>query len=278
MIGWCAILIPIYPPHYEYAYRFIDRIANTFPLFFVFSSEEDIQSFQMKDSVNILLLPPTSPQGTINKKKIFGLHYLKTSSYEYIIVMDAETDFIHDSFSENRFKQTIECLFEQKIFFGMNIEHHNEMKTMGFVMKSSISIFPSEVWTTLLEETNNLTVYTWWSDLPVYKRDTLENFLSYIPFENLQWEHFDHLLYTYYLVAYHGFHIKDVSFFLQSDKPIDSLPCASETELLSLQNEGLSFLYINFALYNSNLNFFKKLGTVFISHLDRKHLENTTKS
>ena len=274
MIDWCALLIPIYPPHYEYAYAFIEKTVSIFPLFFVFSSEDDVQSFKRKSDVHSIILPATSPNGIINKKKLYGLHTLQESFYEYIIVLDAETDFIQDSFSETHFRKTIETLFEQKLFFGKNIEGFKEKKTMRLIMNSCMSIFPQDVWTSLLEETNNMTTYTWWSEIPVYKRNHLPEFLSYIHFETLQWEHFDHILYTYYLIAYHNYKIKDVSSYVMSTAPLDFLVTDSEKELVSLYKEGIQFSYINYVLYRKHTPFFKRLGTSFLCHLDRSYLES----
>lgn len=273
MIDWCAILIPIYPPHYEYAYRFIEKTSDFFHLYFIFSSEEDYHLFEKKQHIHPIFLPPTSSTGIINKKKFYGLSCLKTSSYRYILVLDAETDFVRDSFSESILLQKIQDIFEQKQVYGKTIEYFREQKTMTHAMNSCISLFPEDVLTRLLEETDTFTIYSWWSDLPVYRREDLDDFLKYIPFEDLEYTHFDHLVYSYYLIAYKEFHICNLSSNIQGTSPLDYFIAKSEEELLALYEKGWGFSYINYALYNSFPTFFQRIGTSFLCHLDRGYLE-----
>lgn len=274
MIDWCAILIPIYPPHYEYAYKFIEKTSDIFHLYFIFSSEEDYSLFQRKDEIHFFLMPPTSPEGIINKKKLFGLSSLQNSSYTYILVIDAETDFLRSSFSEKNLADKIKTIFQAKQIYGKTIEHFREQKTMSHVIHSCISLFPPEVWTPLLEETESFTIYSWWSDLPVYRREDIEDFLKYIPFEQLQFTHFDHILYSYYLIAYKGFHMCNLSSYIKGNIPLDYFIGTSEEQLISLYEKGLGFSYINYALYKTFPHFFQKIGAIFLYHLDRTYIEN----
>ena len=95
-----CILVPTFPPHFQYAYRLIksyflydfDKQAD---LYFVFTNQLERESFI--DWENVLVLPKSlhsfEKRGIINIKKYYGLLRLK-KRYSYILTMDDETYFI----------------------------------------------------------------------------------------------------------------------------------------------------------------------------------------
>jgi hypothetical protein len=277
MIDWLAICIPVYPPHYKFAYTFIKNTNNLFHLYYVFSSQEDYELFEQKDKIHPLIFPEVitkNPESIINIKKIFGLHCLQNSSHKYILVMDAETDFLYKSFNEESLYFSIESFFDKKQIYGKNISNSTIYKTIQKVMKSSAEALPVEYWLRILEETKEFSVYTWWSDLPVYKREHIPHFLSVLEVPKITWYHFDHMLYSYYLIAYEGFGIYDLTPLVKDSKVFieDFIP-KSESEIEQIHSAGVSYLYVCCSLYEKFPSVFDRIGSQFLFHLNRKQPE-----
>lgn len=273
----CAILIPIYPPHYEYAYTFIEAAAPFFQLYFVFSSQSDFEFFEKKDKVHAIITNFPKNDHIANRKKLFGLSTLINSEYDYIIVIDAETKFLHETFSEERFQDVLRTYFQKKQIFGTTIDMsiQNANATRG-ILASCASVFPPETHNLLLQETGGFMVYTWWSGLPIYKREHLGDFLQYIDLNRIEWPHFDYILYSFYLIAYHKFHIINLVSFLPRKMLIENFVADSEEQLSTIVTQGLSLTYINFAQYEVYPKLCDMVGTSFLFHLDRLNLRKQT--
>ena len=273
MIDWLAICIPIYPPHYEYAYRFLEKTSNLFPIYFVFSSQEDYELFERKDIIHPLIYPVAISNGNdsiINRKKLFALHSLQNSSYTYILILDAETDFLRESFEEKRFLQAIESFFTQKRIYGKTITGSRHYRQIVQIMKTCAESMPPEVFNCILKETDNFTIYTWWSDLPLYKREDLPDFLSKLEAQSISWFHFDHILYSYYLLGYHNFTIFNLEPYIQDPTVFfeDYIP-DEEFQVQRLHELGVQYMYVRYSLYTKFSKLFDKFGSLFLFHLNR---------
>ena len=79
------------------------------------------------------------------------------------------------------------------------------------VTEASANIFPNNI-DVLKNITKNFTMYFWWSDLPVYRTSDIIPFFNMINYENILWEHFDYIIYQYYLILYDEFEIFNTQF------------------------------------------------------------------
>lgn len=117
--------------------------------------------------------------------------------------------------------------------------------------------------------TKNFRMYFWWSDLPVYRRTDITQFLDMINYDNIVWHHFDYIIYQYYLMLYHDFEIINTT-------PITNVKWS--LELLDTTNIDIlnKLLDINYG-FSWNTSKFYKLNKIFIEaqkgfliyHLDR---------
>jgi len=272
MLESLVICIPVYPPHYEYAYTFIRKTKGLFHLCFIFSSNEDYELFALKDDIIPLIYPEPIPNGDdsiINKKKLYALHALKDSSYTYILVIDAETDFLGESYNETKFLHSLEAYFSNQKIYGKTITENPHYKQLRKIMETCADSFPPDVLNNIVEETDRFTVYTWWSDLPLYKREHLSHFLSLLQ-PPITWFHFDYILYSYYLIAYQNFKIVNVEPFIQDRTLIfeDYFP-TKESSILDLHAAGVPYLYVRSSLFAKFPSLFKQLGSLFLFHMNR---------
>ncbi len=272
MLESLAICIPVYPPHYEYAYTFIRKTKDFFHLYFIFSSREEYDSFELKDDIFPLIYPEVitiDPDSIINKKKLFALHALKDSSYTYILVIDAETDFLRESYEETTFLHSLESFFSNQRIYGKTITGNSYYKQLREIMETCADSFPPDLLNTLIQETDRFTVYTWWSDLPLYKREHLPHFLSLLQ-PPITWYHFDHILYCYYLIIYHKFKIVNVEPFIQ-DKTVlfENYIPQEELPIQRLHAAGVPYVYVCSSLFAKFPSLFKQLGSLFLFHMNR---------
>jgi len=273
MIDWLAICTPVYPPHYEFAYQFLEKTKDLFHVYYIFSSQEDYDAFERKDAIHPLIYPePIGPDtdAIINKKKLFALRTLQHTSYTYLLVLDAETAFLPDSFDERTFRASLESFFERKRIYGKGIYESPHLRQLVQVMKTCAEVFPSETWGHLLQETRHFSVYTWWSDLPLYKREHLPHFFSILQSPYISWFHFDHILYSYYLILYHSFSIYSLDEWIHDRRTLleDYIP-SHEKEALLLHRVGVPYLYVHTSFYDRYPSFFQTIGTLFLYHLNR---------
>jgi hypothetical protein len=98
-----CFLMPVHPPHFGFANGFIasfERFGyqDKADICLVFTNEDERAQFVQETGapVSSLILPPDlrnfENRGIINIKKIWALSQLTDSPYEYIIVIDAETE------------------------------------------------------------------------------------------------------------------------------------------------------------------------------------------
>ena len=210
-----AFLIPIYPAHYHNLYNILNKLKDNniyIDVYCIFSNKEEYELFEMKDRVkHIIAENAPNDRSIIQYKKIYGLKEMINTSYEYIIACDSETDIIPENFTEENMLSIINNIFQQKKIYGINAIN----PLFKDIMNACANVFTGEDYTRIKSATNDLSLYTFWYNIPVYKRDDISGFLKKINSDTLQlsWFTFDTIMYDYYLIATHQFQIIDVSEF-----------------------------------------------------------------
>ena len=121
----------------------------------------------------------------------------------------------------------------------------------------------------LKDITNNFSLYFWYSDLPVYRKEDILPFLNMINYENLMWEHFDYILYQYYLILYHGFQIVNTTPITNLNFSFERLNTNDITILQKLLDIKYGFGWVNKQMYDLNKDFLESNKTFLIYNLDR---------
>lgn len=120
-----------------------------------------------------------------------------------------------------------------------------------------------------MQITENYTLYFWWSDLPVYKRSHLTEFFSLINYNNIDWYHFDHMIYLSYLYLYHNFTFLNISPIVNNGWSLESYYTNNLDNLNKLKSINYGFSFITKQLFNANVDFCLNEKTFLLYHLDR---------
>ena len=116
-----ALLIPIHPPHYHYIYNLINNCKKDnieIDMYYVFSNEEDYNTFTMKQDISPIICNAFETQSIITYKKLVGLKHLANSNYDYIICCDSEIDIISKNFNNSNINNKIRDIFNNKIIYA----------------------------------------------------------------------------------------------------------------------------------------------------------------
>jgi hypothetical protein len=113
-------------------------------------------------------------------------------------------------------------------------------------------------------------LYTWWSDLPVYKRKHLPHFFSKIAMysENYTWNHFDHLIYQYYLILYHEFNIVNTTPLTGGFWSLEYLVTKTIPVLDCLKLHRFGFGWLTKKTFYTMPEYYTKQKTFLIYHMD----------
>jgi hypothetical protein len=262
-----ALIIPIHPKHFHFMENLVNKInsreENKIDIYLVFSSEEDHNNFSERDKIKKIILPNVDTDSIVSYKKFYALELLKNETqYDHFIVCDAEIDIIPENFNDaNILKKISEFYTNKKVYAGKTNESHTTDIT-----RTSAEIIAND---SLKEITNDYTLYYWWSDLPVYKREHLVDFFSKFSYKNMNSNHFDHLIYLNYLLLYHGFTIVNITPIINHEWSLEILNTSNENILDMLKNQGYGFSFINKGLLNASHDYMIREGTFLIYHLDR---------
>jgi hypothetical protein len=263
-----AFIIPIHPKHYNYIYHFIDIIHNNkvnIDIYLVFSNENEYNIFRKKDEIKKIIIPYVNTQNIVTYKKFFALEKMKDDiNYDYFIVCDAEIDIIPENFNETNIINKIRNIYENKLIYAGEVLNNN---TVININKHSINLITDGY--KLQNITKNYSLYFWWSDLPVYKRDHLTHFFSLFKYDNIGWFHFDHLIYLSYLLLHHNFVILDITSLLDRRWSLEAYHPPEIESLHKLKAINYGFSYITKPLYDKYKDFLIKEGSFLLYHLDR---------
>jgi len=262
-----AMLIPIHPPHYNYIYNLIIKLKESdihIDIHLVFSNREDYNIFTLKNEIHPIILESFETKSIVTYKKFFGLQKLADSKYDYIICCDSEIDIICENFTSDNVNNKIEKIFHNKKIYAGNISGSH----FTCIPEACAQLFPDK-YEYLKDITNNFALYFWWSDLPVYRRSDLIPFFKMINYDNILWEHFDYIIYQYYLILCDDFEIIDTTPITRINWCLEQLYTDNIDTLTSLVNINYGFSWNTKRFYNLNKDFVKSQKGFLIYHLDR---------
>ncbi|NBP66412.1 MAG: hypothetical protein EBU66_17420 [Bacteroidetes bacterium] len=272
-----AFLIPVHPPKYTHVYEMINSFRENnicIDLYTVFSNNEDYQMFLMKDYIKpIIVSGSLNNKSIITFKKFYGLKHLANSSYEYIIVCDSETTIIPENFTSENITEKLSNIFTNKKIYAGDISQLDDASTKDFltsITRSCASLFSGSQYEHLRNITNNFNLYFWWSDIPVYKREHLVSFFNIIDYTNIEYVHFDHVIYQLYMVIKEDFQIVDTTPITNTKWSLEMLDTDNLDILSKLLTIDYGFGWVTKKMYRSrNYNFLMINKTLLIYHLDR---------
>jgi hypothetical protein len=260
-----AIVIPIHPKHFQFAYKLIDKrdvMRGVCDVILVFSNEHEENLFQAKDKVKSIVLEINTKTGNIvTFKKFYALEQMMDSEYDYFVVCDAETDIIAKNFTRQNLLAKLKGIFDNgKVYAGV-------CPNLKEITKSSASVFsdPKDV-DRLKHITMEHNLYYWWSDIPVYRRSDLKDFFAKISYANINWHHFDHKIYLNYLLLYQEFKIVNITNELGIYWSLENY---NSTNIGFLKGEGYGFGWITPNMFRNNTEAMLNEGALFLYHLDR---------
>jgi len=265
-----AFIIPVHPPHYSYMYQLLgDLEGSNVDLILVFSNQGDYDEFSLKDKIGKVMLPPGETKNIVTWKKFYALQQLRDSAYDYFIVCDAEIAIIKENFSEANLLAKIRQIYQNKnIYGGTIVEGVNRSIT-----ELSAQIFRQEEDVHALQRlTADFTIYYWWSDLPVYKRDHLDRFFQSFHLEptNLMWRHFDHIIYLNFLMLREDFtliNVQPITGIIH--RSLESFSTRDPKILDGLKEIGYGFGWVTPRFLEAAHDFLIKEGSLLLYHLDR---------
>ena len=270
----CAIVIPLHPKHYNFGYYIINELHNTnVDLYFVFTSLEDKNNFQTflleHIKLNFLILTDfTDLQIVINTnsfvsiKKLYALSVLH-EKYEYISCIDSEIKFIN----KTNFYEIMRNIVNSKIMCGGKI-NDNMWGERSILIDSLIKISDNKSHNELRNISQDFTIYTWWSNLPVYDCKIAKHFLDWIDFRSCTldrfcWNVFDDMLYNYFCILFYNYQLKVIPNLHHSLE-------FSDSKLVKYVDINLNKLYlVNNNAYKQDEEYYEKSGFYIVFHLDR---------
>lgn len=207
-----TIIIPSYPPHYNYVYHFLKQlkqIGNIVDVHIVFSNQSDFLKFEMKDDIiPIIIACEINTKCLVTYKKFYGLKNLIDSNYDYFIVCDSEISIVPDNFNKKNIDSFITRYFSNKTLYAGNVEGSVNQNIAYSVSQECMNLFDSDHHKTIIEKTLCHNLYAWFSNIPVYKRNNLYIFFDSINENKIKTIFaFDYVIYQYFLVLYEGFNI-----------------------------------------------------------------------
>ena len=213
-----AFVVPCHPPHYHFINDFLDSfhkfgMEDQSDVVLVLTNEEDEKRFLGQPHggdnmpVRLMILPPEY-RNTINRnipsiKKFYAVYQLK-KTYEYIIVIDAETVFK----KRVDLKTVCEKFFREKVLWGNQTTGSDA--NIEFIKNSCAR------WFSYHPEKSKLSspLYLWFNQPCFYKTSMLDEFFRVTGlmnhFNSLAWSDFEYYIYMYYLILYHGFRTADI--------------------------------------------------------------------
>ena len=170
----------------------------------------DIDNFKFESIDNYVKRQLSKEQGVINIKKFYGIH--KNPEYDYYIPVDSESVIIS---LKNIYKK---CQTEDlsKTIYGSKISRDFLAKINQNSLDFLLSFCSSKEEELKMKKCIDKSLYTFWSNMPVYENKKIKNLLDFIKFdnegeilENINWFCFDHVLYQYYCLAFFDFKLLD---------------------------------------------------------------------
>ena len=241
-----TLLIPVYPKHYQLVYSILNTLKNNniqIDVHLIFSNRDDYNIFEMKEMIKEIIAENVPNDNTvIEYKKFYGLNHMINTPYDYIILCDSESDIIPENFTKDNITAKIEGRFNNKKLYGIAFTTHSYTGMIKQIMGACANVFKGDDYKKIESATKNLTLYTFYYDIPVYKREHIQNFLDKVSYNTLKltWFHFDDLMYDYYLIVTQGFEIVDVTQ-IASDNDVNGMYVETSENFDKLKELGFGF-------------------------------------
>jgi hypothetical protein len=261
-----SFVIPTHPPHYHYLYNILPKLKGIIDIHLVFSNSKDYEMFSMKELIiPIVVNGHINTRSIITFKKFYGLKQLMHSKYDYFIVCDSEIDIIAENLTVENIRSKVEDIFNNKIFYAGNVISE-EIKKINEV---SSNLFSKDEQLKIKNITENFTLYSWFSDIPVYKRTDLSDFFRKIDYSNIEYIHFDHLIYQFWLLLERDFIIINTTPYTKINWSLELLIKINENVNEYLITQKYGFGWCSKTSFNANKNYLIDKGCFLIFHLDR---------
>lgn len=265
-----AFVIPIHPPFYQYIRTFLSTYPeNSSRIYLVFSTPEDRDAFGVHPAVTPIVIPQGltfsmhSPDGIVDYKKFYALSQLMDAPHDYFITCDAEIQLVLHNFTPENVLFKIESLFAIKRIY------HGVSNGDRFGDLNRISMFSEQELERLRDMSGRRSIHFWWSDLPVYRRDTLKDFFERFPIPIEITSRPDYIMYQCYLALYHGFSFTDVSTLFPIQSSLEGFATTKEQNIHKLTRVGYGHSWVVHTHYKINHKVLNELGTFLVYHLNR---------
>jgi hypothetical protein len=271
-----AFIIPIYPKDFKYLYGIKEKISilsKIFDFYLVFSSQEDLDLFEDKKLYKCLI-KSHSKINIAGQKKFYALNKLKNEAkYDYFMIVDAEIDVVLDNFTHENIISKIESYYNnKKIYAGDTSNKRNIVR----INKNTRDILGDKISNYISENVGD-SLYYWWSDLSVVKREHIEHFLNligyYQPKFALNNDQFDVNIYINFLIYHHGFEVinltKSYSEFKKLNFSLEEFRKLDMNALIKLKEIGYGFGSIRNNMFEMFKEFYISNGTFLLYHTDR---------
>jgi len=280
-----ALLIPIYPPHFPALYGILKKLKDNtinIDVYVIFSTKEEYDKFAMKDSVKHIIINYVPNQrikvektesGYVMFKKLYGLHYMIGSPYEYIILCDSEMDILPENFTKENVLSKIERFYSNKMLSGVNAERYGV--TMK-IIRTCADQFVGEDHAKIKDATQDFRLYSFWFDIPVYKTAYLQEFLDKIQYSTMMftWHTFEHVLYNYYLIACQGFKVVDITDFVDNEYTISNgIYVHNSKRMNMLKYVGVGFGFTLAKFWKDKRELLEAERPFLLCHTDRLNRE-----
>jgi hypothetical protein len=262
----CAFCIPLHQKHFIFGLRIAKVLESSdSDLYFIFTEKKDenefIQYSKNKNFSSLILSDFCNidicrkQKNFVSVKKMYALSKL-CEFYEYIACIDSEVVFL----KKNNFYEMMKEIVESKVVIGGKERHKSYI-----IETSLISLTPKEDRNALQNLSMNFSVYTWWSDVPVYDCSIVKDFLHWVRFsqstiQTFSWFFFENLAYNYFCVLKHNYRL-NIPSYLSSSLEAES---SSNIEKVS---EEIKLHWVNANAFNENKMFYKNFYIIF--HVDR---------
>ena len=283
MIQKVCFLIPVYPRDYNFL-SFLNILPDiNFDIILILSYHSDyelLESLNFKKIYKVLILEDFLKQEYITKliddriiitfKKYFCLNKYK-DTYKYLATIDSEVRFIN---IDNIYEQFDNFFSNKKVYGGLAKFHKELIYKINY---NSASIFSLLEQNKIEKGTYNFLLYFWFSDIPVYESNTLNEFLKYISYTDnelftskLNWYIFDYIPYVSYVNLYHNFELVNINQYnITRAWSLESMPFTTYTKIKDTLDYTPMWLIEN--TYNENKEVLNDIILVYHLNDGRYH-------
>ena len=269
VVNKCAIIIPLHPKHFDYGYYIVNELIHRdVDLYFVFTNKEDKNLFiqYINKDINYILLEIFTnldiveiTNSFISIKKLYALSLLY-DKYDYISCIDSEIKFINN----NSFYEMMKNIANNKTIIGVKIDGEVFTKITTNSLTKLIDI---EYHDKLKELSNDYTIYTWWTNFPVYDCKNVNHFLTWINFNNtnldrFNWYVFENLIYNFFCISLYNYQLKIII----NDKPLEDI----DTSIIENIDLNICKMYwVSKYAYLQNSDYYYNNNYYIVNYMDR---------